>query len=115
MTDKAPKRTPKREVWHPVAYDIKDIRAVQALATYASLPDEQKSKDLAPAPSEVKRALDWIIYGACQKEEIPFRPTDEGSKIADFVMGRQSVAQQLIKLMKLNPALFEGEVTRHDK
>lgn len=105
-TPKAKSRA-KREIWQPSEYDIKDIRAVQALAIYAQQPDEMKSKQLAPAPSDVKRALDWIVNKAAQTYESTFVPNDPSGRIAAFIDGRRSVGMQIIKLISLKPEPFE--------
>lgn len=108
MKDKAPPRK-KREIWHPAQYDVEDIRAIQALAIYAQAGDEQEAKALVPAPSDVKRALDWIIYKAAQIEELPFIPDDDTNRKTMFAVGRQSVGRQIVKLMKLRPEQFESK------
>lgn len=106
MTD-TPKRKPKREIWHPADWDIKDVRAIQALAIYAQQPDEQKSKQHAPAPSDIRRALDWIINKAAGTYENSFVANDPHGRIGAFAEGKRSVGQQLIKLISLKPEPFE--------
>lgn len=106
MKDKAPPRK-KREIWQPADYDVKDIRAIQALALYAQAVDDQEAKALVPAPSDVKRALNWIIYKAAQTYELTFVPNDPSGRIAAFVDGRRSVGQQITKILTLKPERFE--------
>lgn len=96
----------KREIWYPAAYDKADIRALQALALYAQGAEQPwplGEEPPTPTPYEVKRALDWIVHGAAQTYDNGFAPNDPGGRIAAFVDGRQSVGQQIIKLMKLKP------------
>ena len=106
IKDKAPPRK-KREIWHPAQYDVEDIRAIQALAIYAQAGDEQEAKALVPAPSDVKRALDWIVLKAAQTYEQAFIPDDPNGRVAAFVDGRRSVGQQITKLMALKPDAFD--------
>lgn len=103
----------KREVWHPADYDKPDVRAVQALTEYARLAveawDEQTMgpAPATPSPAEVKRFLDWVIHGAAQTYDNGFVPNDPNGRIAAYIDGRQSVGQQIVKLSKLKPAIFE--------
>lgn len=108
MKDKAPARK-KREIWHPAQYSVEDIRAIQALALYAHACDEQEARALVPAPSDVKRALDWIVLKAAQTYELTFVPDDPSGRIGAFVDGRRSVGQQINKLMALRPDVFENK------
>lgn len=106
MADKASTRK-RREIWFPAEYTPDDIRAVQALALYAQAADEHEARALLPGPSDVRRALDWIINNAAQTFDNGFVASDPGGRIAAFVDGRQFVGQQIIKLMKLKPEPFE--------
>ncbi len=100
---------PKREVWHPADYDQADVRAIQALANYAQLAavawDEQEMGPApeAPSPSEVKRALDWIVNSAAQTYDTSFVADDSNGRIGAFVEGRRSVGMQIVKLIRLKP------------
>jgi len=99
----------KREVWHPAEYVRADVRSIQALADYAQLAvvawDEKERGPApeAPSPFEVKRALDWIINNACQTYDNGFAADDPNGRVAAFIDGRQSVGQQIVKLMKIKP------------
>jgi hypothetical protein len=90
-------RKRRAQVWHPAGYDITDIRAVQATAAGTATPEQQK------------RALDWIVVKAAATYDNGFVAEDAHGRIAAFVDGRQSVGQQIVKLMKLKPEIFEGE------
>jgi hypothetical protein len=108
-TDK-PARAQRRKIWHPAEYTVEDIRAIQSLALYAKAADDPKYKHLVPGPEDVKRALDWIILKAGQRDENPTAATlgePDGERMAAFVDGRKSVADQIIKLMKLKPEHFK--------
>lgn len=104
----------KREVWHPAPYEKADARAVQALVSYARLAEVAwDPKTMGPAPEvptpfEVKRALDWIINQAAQTYDNGFTGDDPNGRIGAFVQGRQSVGQQLVKLMRLKPAAIDA-------
>ena len=103
----------KREVWMPALYEQSEVRAIQSLAEYARLAEIAWDEKImgpapsAPSPSDVKRALDWIIYQAAQTYDNGFTPKDKGGRIGAYVQGRQSVGQQIIKLMRLKPAIFD--------
>jgi hypothetical protein len=107
------KRTPaKRELWHPPAYEDADIRAIQALALYAQTavtPPDAANPVEPPSAAEVKRALDWIINHAAANYDNGFIANDAGGRVGAFMDGRQFVGQQIVKLMKLKPAIFEKE------
>ena len=83
-----------REIWHPAAYGLEDIRAVQAVAAGTASPDEQK------------RALDWIVTSAAQTYEEPFVPGRDD--VRSYVLGRRSVGLAIVKLMKLKPDMFRA-------
>lgn len=108
----------KREVWQPADYDQADVRAIQALAEYARLAEVAWNEETmgptptVPGPFEVKRALDWIIHRAAQTYDNGFVADDPNGRIGAFVSGRQSVGQQIVKLVKLNQRIFERD--RHD-
>lgn len=105
----APAPRKKRQIWYPAEYSVEDIRAIQALAIYAKAIDDQQAKALVPAPSDVERALNWIVYKAAQTYELTFVPDDPSGRIAAFVDGRRSVGTQLNKLISLKPEHFEDK------
>ena len=104
---------PRREVWHPAEWDKPDVRAIQSLAAYAQLatvawdPKTMGEPPQAPSPFEVRRALDWIINHAAQTYDNGFVADDPNGRIGAFVQGRQFVGQQIVKLMRLSPKVFE--------
>jgi hypothetical protein len=101
---------PERAVWHPAEWQPEDVRAVQALALYAmgaERPWPAGEEPPAPSPADVRRALDWIIHGAAQSYDNGFVAEDPHGRIGAFIDGRQSVGQQLVKLMRLSPKVFE--------
>lgn len=102
----------RREIWHPAEHAPEDIRAIQSLALYAmgaERPWPAGEEPPPPSPSEVKRALDWIIHHAAQTYDNGFRPDDPHGRLAAFIDGRRSVGQQIVKLMKLKPELKREE------
>lgn len=104
--------SPKHELWHPPAYTDMDIRAIQSLALFAHTaitPPDPANPIQPPSASEVKRALDWIINMAAATYDNGFTGDDPGGRIGAFMDGRQFVGQQIIKLMKLKPGLFEKD------
>jgi Isopeptidase T len=100
----------KREAWHPPSYEQADIRAIQSLALYAQgaeRPWEPGEEPPAPTPSDVKRALDWIINHAAGTYDEPFeagRPD-----VVAYLLGRRSVGLAIVKLTKLKASLFEKQ------
>lgn len=107
MTE-SPKK--KREVWHPAFYRQEDVRAIQTLAVYAQgaeIPWEAGEEPPVPSPLDVKRALDWIIHSAAQTYDDPFVLGQADA--SHYVMGRQSVGRQIIKLMKLKANVFDKD------
>jgi hypothetical protein len=108
------------KVWQPVDYEAGDVRAIQALAGYAQLAvvawdvEKMGAPPPPPSPSEVKRALDWIIETAAQTYENPamaaFAAGD--ANVAWFVSGRASVGQAIVKLMKLKAGMIFAEADR---
>lgn len=104
-----------RKVWHPAPYERGDIQALHSLAQYAQLAEiawdeaTMGAPPPCPSPFEVKRALDWIIYSAAQTYDDPF--VLGHADASSYVMGRQSVGRQIIKLMKLKSAVFDKERT----
>jgi hypothetical protein len=91
----------KREIWHPAEYDQEDVRAIQTLAQYADGSGE------AVSPAQCRRALDWIILKAAATYDNGFVAHDPGGHIGAFIDGRQSVGQQIVKLIKLTHKVFE--------
>lgn len=94
----------RRKIWAPADYSKQEHRAVQNFVDFAEGRAEELSQDSA------KRALEWILYNACQLREEPF--IDPGQNdVRDYVLGRQSVARQIMKLATLKVKLGQ-EVDR---
>lgn len=96
----------------PAEWADHDARAMQALALYAQgaekpwPPGEEPS---APSPQDVRRALDWIVHGAAQTYDNGFVANDPNGRIGAFIQGRQSVGQQIVKLMKIKVEAFNKD------
>ena len=76
--------------WKPARYELADATAIQALARGDANPDQQR------------RALDWIIYGACRLRDEPYRPGGtDGERDTAFALGQANVGRQIAKLMTL--------------
>lgn len=91
-----------REAWHPPDYGKEQVRAIQALAAFAS-----GASDQAPTQLDCQRSLDWIINTAAATYDEPFRPGQPD--VRDYMLGRRSVGLAIVKLMKLKPEIFENE------
>ena len=102
----------KPEGWQPTVddYDKADIRAIQSLAVYAQQavqPAEPGEEPPVPSPSDVKRALDWIIIKAAGTYDEPFVPGQPD--VTNYRLGRRSVGLAIVKLMKLKPELLNKD------
>lgn len=104
------RRSIKREAWWPVSYDETevgfpgtytkaDIRAIQAVAAGNA------------GESDQRRAIEWIINHACLTYDEPFRPGQPD--VRDYLLGRRSVGLAIVKLIKLKPEAFSGEIFTH--
>lgn len=78
--------------WLPAEYDVPDAGALQALARGEASPEQQQ------------RALNWIINDACGTYDLEYRqdPRDHA-----FASGKRSVGLGIVKLLKLNLAIFK--------
>jgi hypothetical protein len=82
---------------NPPAYEAKHISAIQAVACGEASPDQQKL------------AMEWIINDAAGTYQQSYRPTEEGRRDTDFAEGRRFVGMQIVKLLKLNVAVFSNK------
>lgn len=88
---------PRDRAWLPVKYEASDIEAVQAV--YSGTADAHQQR----------RALDWIIEQAAETYGEPFRSdTDGGERETSFALGRAFVGRQVVKLVKMSPAIIAG-------
>lgn len=77
--------------WKPAPYELADASAIQALADGTANPEQQR------------RALDWIVYGACRLRDEAYRPGDlAGERDTAFALGQQNVGRQIAKLRTIN-------------
>jgi hypothetical protein len=88
MATKPP--VPKKEPWHPADWGIAEVSAVQAL--FRGEANEQQQR----------LALDWIIYSAGMAHDQSFVPGQPD--VSDFIEGRRSVANQILKLRLIDLA-----------
>lgn len=90
-------RTHKAEPWRPADYDADDHRAVLALSQGEATPAQQRL------------AWGWILFAAGHGD-VSFRPGGlAGQRETDFAEGRKWVAEQMLKLSRLNPAIHERQ------
>ena len=80
--------------WKPPAYEPADAGALQALQRGNATAEQQK------------RAVAWIINGACATYDLSYRPGEEGRRDTDFAEGRRFVGLQLVKMLKLKLGLL---------
>ncbi len=89
--------------WKPAPYEIADATAIQAVARGEASAEQQR------------RALDWIIYGACRLRDEPYRPGGpEGERDTAFALGQANVGRQIAKLMTLPLAAMRRSVPQGD-
>lgn len=69
-------------------WEIADASAIQALYRGDATSDQQQ------------RALQWIINVAGANDDLPWLP--ESDRVSSFFAGRQFVARQVVKLLKIN-------------
>lgn len=81
---------PEKEPFLPAPYDKSDVAALRALREGRAEPYQQQL------------ALEWIIQAVCRTYDQPFRPGGEdGRRATDFALGKQSVGQQIVKLINM--------------
>lgn len=98
-----------RKAWLPPDYDVADVRAIQAVAQYAMGADRPWPKGEEPVltPSDVKRALDWIVKTAAGTYDEPFEAGQPD--VVNYLLGRRSVGLAIVKLMTLKPDIFDKD------
>ena len=112
---RAPQEQPKYEApavrkaleaaapWKPAPYEIADASAIQAVARGEASAEQQR------------RALDWIIYGACRLRDEPYRPGGtDGERDTAFALGQANVGRQIAKLMTLQLAALRRTEPKAD-
>lgn len=88
-------RKPRDPAWLPAKYEPADVESVQAV--YAGTADAYQQR----------RALDWIIENASETYGESFRSdADGGERDTSFALGRAFVGRQVVKLVKMSPALI---------
>lgn len=73
-------------------WEVADASALQALHRGEATPDQQT------------RALDWIMKSASARYAVPFFPGQADASA--FMMGRQFVSSEIVKLLTVNPQAF---------
>ncbi len=84
----------KKDVLRPAKFKPADATAIQALAAGKANEDQQK------------RALKWILEGACG---LPVWAFHEDQRQTDIALGQQFVGQQIVGLMKANVSKLKVE------
>lgn len=90
-----PKSRKPAPPWATAKYEIADVAAIQALNRGEASPDQQR------------RALEWIVERAAQVGDDAFVPGH--AETTQYLIGRQSVGKQVIKLLKLNLSLLRSQ------
>lgn len=80
--------TLKRAPIPPADFEKPDASAIQALERGDATPDQQK------------RALNWIIFHACQTYDFCTNP--ESDRLSAIFDGRRYAGLQIIKILKIN-------------
>ena len=90
-------RKPRDAAWLPAPYEATDIEAIQAV--YNGKADAYQQR----------RALDWIVEQAAETYGESFRSdVDGGDRETSFALGRAFVGRQVVKLVKMSPAIISG-------
>jgi hypothetical protein len=106
LSTEQPKKTKKtlREAvadhapWKPVAYELADADALQALMRGDADAHKQR------------RALNFIIEKIAGTYDEPYRPgAEEGNRDTTFALGRAYVGRQIVKLLKMNLSALRRE------
>lgn len=88
-------RKPRDPSWLPAKYEAADVEAVQAV--YEGTADAYQQR----------RALEWVIEQAAETYGEPFRSdADGGDRDTSFALGRAYVGRQIVKLVKMSPAII---------
>mgnify|MGYP001606599485 CR=1 FL=1 len=95
MDSKPPRKAiAEHAPWMPPKWETEDVGALQALQRGDAEPHQQQ------------RALKFIIEGLAGAYDAHYFPGPEGQRNTDFALGRAFVGQQMVKLLKLNLAMF---------
>jgi hypothetical protein len=84
-----------REPWHPAEWTPEDAGAIQACLRGDALPHQQQ------------RAMKWVIEGASMTYDASFYPSN--ARITDYIEGKRSVGNQIVKLAKLHLPAFTNK------
>lgn len=93
---------PPKERWHPPTYETEDIRAIQAIALFAS-----GQRPEPPSQRDCQTALDWIVNTAAGTYEEIFLAGQQD--VGDYLAGRRSVGLAIVKMTKLKAELMGRE------
>lgn len=83
--------------WFPAKYEKRDVYAIQALEQGEANAEQQK------------RALEYIINIICGTYDLSYRPGLDGDRDTAFAEGKRFVGSQIVKLLKINPAMVEDK------
>jgi hypothetical protein len=72
----------------PADYDLADVAAVQAVATWTASAEQQQ------------RAVKWIVENVCETYGLGWHP--DGDHASSFVAGRRFVGLQIVKAVNIN-------------
>lgn len=79
--------TTKREPWWPALYSKEEMHAIKALCRGDATPEQQRT------------AVLWIVVKASMQGDQSFYPAN--AHVTDFLEGRRSVGNQILKLRDL--------------
>lgn len=93
--------TKHKAVWMPCPYEVKHVRALQALNQGNALPHQQQE------------ALRFIIEIVAGTYDMSFRP--ESERDTCFAEGRRYVGLQLVKFLALIPGKLKSNKEQEDE
>lgn len=76
--------------WKPAHWEIADATALRQVYAGTASPEMQK------------RAMAFILDTLCSIQDWPFRPGEAGERDTTLALGRQYVAHQILKLIKID-------------
>lgn len=83
-------------------FEPADVSAIQAMWNGTASPDQQR------------RAMLWIIEGACAVHNLSFKPGEDGRRDTDFHEGRRFVGAQIAQLLKTNVTGLVAQLRRKE-
>lgn len=66
-------------------------------------------------PEQQRKAMLWILEGACGLYEISFKPGEDGRRETDFSEGRRFVGKQIAEVLRTNVPQLIANLRRREE